>query len=102
MAELGIDISEQRSRSVNEFRDRGFDAVITVCDQAAKNCPIWVGRGHQVHMGFPDPAATIGSEAQRLETFSQVRDSLRNEVIGYLEQLEDGNTGARVLVPGRV
>jgi arsenate reductase len=89
MAELGIDISRQRSKSVDEFRDTDFDLVVTVCDQAAQNCPLWLGPGQVKHMGFPDPAAAIGSEAERLEVFRQVRDGLHQEVLRYLEEAED-------------
>ena len=89
MAELGIDISAQRSKSVDEFRDTDFDLVITVCDQAAQNCPLWLGPGQVKHKGFPDPAAAIGSEAERLEVFRQVRDGLHQEVLRYLEETEE-------------
>jgi arsenate reductase len=89
MAELGIDISRQRSKSVDEFRDTDFDLVITVCDQAAQNCPLWLGPGQVKHMGFPDPAAATGSEAERLEVFHQVRDGLRQEVSHYLKEIEE-------------
>ena len=93
MAELGIDISHQRSKSVDELRDAEFDSVITVCDQAARNCPLWLGPGRVKHMGFPDPAAAIGSEAERLTVFRQLRDSLRQEVLPYLvEEMEDSAT----------
>jgi arsenate reductase len=85
MAELGIDISEQRSKTVTEFREVDPDLVITVCDDAAKNCPLWLGRGRVVHMGFPDPAAAEGSEEEQLEVFRQVRDRLRQEVLAFLE-----------------
>jgi arsenate reductase len=86
MAELDIDISEQRSKSTDEFRDAPFDLVITVCDDAARNCPVWLGEGKAVHIGFPDPAAATGSEDEKLEAFRQVRDGLRQEVLAYLEQ----------------
>jgi arsenate reductase len=86
MAELGIDISAQRSKSVDELRDAEFDLVVTVCDHAAKNCPAWLGGGQVKHMGFPDPAAASGSEAERLEVFRRVRDAIREQVLGYLMQ----------------
>ena len=57
LRELGIDISQQRSKSIGEFAGQIFDVVITVCDDAAANCPVWLGRGRRVHIGFPDPAA---------------------------------------------
>jgi arsenate reductase len=90
MAELGIDISHQRSKAVDEFREAEFELVITVCDQAASNCPLWLGQGQAKHISFPDPAVAIGSEAGRLAVFRQVRDGLRQEVLYYLEEeIED-------------
>ncbi|MDY6875065.1 MAG: arsenate reductase ArsC [Chloroflexota bacterium] len=88
MAELGINISAQRSKPVSEFRDAEFDLVVTVCDDAARNCPVWLGKGKRVHLGFPDPAAATGSEEERLELFRQVRDGLRQQVFACLEQAE--------------
>ncbi len=88
MAELGIDISAQRSKSVEEFRDAEFDVVITVCDDAARNCPVWLGKGKKVHLGFPDPAAGTGSDGERLEVFRRVRDGLRQAVTAHLGQAE--------------
>jgi arsenate reductase len=90
MAELGIDISAQRSKSVGEFRDIEFDVVTTLCDDAARNCPLWLGSGQVKHMGFPDPAAATGSEDERLEVFRQVRDEIRQEVMHYPEEKEVG------------
>jgi len=89
MAELGIDISHQRSKSVAEFRDAEFDVVITLCDDAARNCPLWLGSGQVKHIGFPDPAAATGSEDERLEMFRQVRDRIRQEVIDHLAEMEE-------------
>lgn len=88
MAELGIDISGQRSKSVDAVSDRAFDRVVTVCDQAAKSCPAWLGGGHTRHIGFPDPAAARGSELERLEVFRQVRDGIRQRIFAYLGQEE--------------
>ena len=89
MAELGIDISDQRSKSVDEFRDADFDVVITVCDAAAENCPLWLGSGRVHHIGFPDPADASGTKEERLAVFRQVRDGLRRHVFRYLRELED-------------
>jgi arsenate reductase len=92
MAELDVDISDQRSKSADEFREVEFDLVVTVCDNAARNCPAWLGQGRVVHIGFPDPAAATGSEAEQLQVFRQVRDAIRQEVLGYLqESLADGS-----------
>jgi arsenate reductase len=90
MAELDIDISDQRSKSVEEFRDVAFDVVITVCDDAAENCPLWLGSGNVHHIGFPDPADATGSEEERMEVFREVREGLRREVLGYLRETVDG------------
>jgi arsenate reductase len=84
MAELGIDISSQRSKSTDEFRDAAFDRVITVCDHAAQNCPAWLGRGIVTHIGFPDPAKADGTDEERMAVFRQVRDGLREQVFAYL------------------
>ncbi len=88
MAELGIDISEQQSKSVDIFRGMDFDVVVTVCDHAAQNCPLWLGRGQVIHMGFPDPAAVEGSEVEQLEAFRRVRDGLRQRVFELLQSLD--------------
>jgi arsenate reductase len=84
LAELGIDSSKQWSKSTENFRGMDFDVVITVCDQAAKNCPVWLGQGRQIHMGFPDPAAAEGGNAAKMQVFRQVRDALREKVLAYL------------------
>jgi len=89
MAELGIDISGQRSKSVEEFQDQPFDVVITLCDSAAQECPVWLGPGRAIHMGFPDPAQADGIVEDRLEAFRRVRDGIREKVLGYLERMEE-------------
>jgi arsenate reductase len=91
MAELGIDISAQHSKSMDEFRDAEFDFVITLCDNAAQTCPLWLGPGRVKHSGFPDPAAATGSEDERLQVFRQVRDGIHQEVMHYLAEMEVGS-----------
>ena len=88
MAELGIDISAQRSKSVDEFREAAFDLIVTVCDDAARSCPVWLGKGKRTRLGFPDPAAATGSENERPEVFRRVRDGLRQKVFAHLERAE--------------
>ncbi len=88
MAELGLDISDQRSKSTEEFRETHLDLVITVCDHAAENCPAWLGAGHVVHIGYPDPAAAEGSKEKRLQVFRDVRDGIREKILTYLETWE--------------
>ncbi len=77
MKELGIDISGQRSKSVDEFRDQSFDYVLTVCDNANESCPIYPGHANRFHHSFEDPATVEGSEEQRLSAFRMVRDQIR-------------------------
>lgn len=77
MAEIGIDISAQRSKHVDEFRGQAFDYVITVCDHARDACPVFPGNGRRLHFSFPDPAAVHGDEATRLDAFRRVRDALQ-------------------------
>ena len=92
MDELGIDISGRRSKPVDEFRDTAFDLVVTVCDDAAENCPMWLGQGRVAHISFPDPARATGTRDERLAAFRRVRDEIRGQVIGFLEK-ETGDTG---------
>ncbi len=94
MAEAGIDISQGRSKSVNEFMGQEFDLVITVCDHAAENCPLWLGRGRRLHIGFPDPAAATGIESERLEVFRRVRDAIRDSILAVLTE-GTGDVGVR-------
>jgi arsenate reductase (thioredoxin) len=77
MRELGIDISCHRSKSVDEFKGRRFDYVLTVCDNAKESCPIFPGKTVAVHHNFEDPAALQGSEEERLALFRRVRDEIR-------------------------
>jgi arsenate reductase (thioredoxin) len=78
MSELGIDISGQRSKNVDEFDGQRFDYVITVCDNARESCPVFFGTAEKVHHSFDDPPApNIGTEEERMTIFRRVRDELR-------------------------
>jgi arsenate reductase len=78
MKELGIDISGHRSKHVDEFKDKSFDYVLTVCDNAKENCPLFPGKTKRIHKSFDDPAAFQGSETERLALFRRVRDEIRD------------------------
>ncbi|HVF56918.1 MAG TPA: arsenate reductase ArsC [Pyrinomonadaceae bacterium] len=80
MREIGIDISGQRSKSVDEFAGQKFDYVITVCDNARENCPVFPGRTKRLHWSFDDPAAAEGDAAERLSVFRRVRDEIRERL----------------------
>lgn len=77
MKELGIDISGQRSKHLDEFEGRQFDFVITVCDNARESCPVFFGGATRLHRNFDDPSAMDGSEEERTVVFRRVRDELR-------------------------
>ncbi len=77
MAELGVDISSQRSKGLNELEGRDFDFVVTLCDSARGACPFFPGGRTRLHKGFEDPSGAGGSEEERLEAFRRVRDGLR-------------------------
>jgi arsenate reductase len=80
MGEAGIDISAQRSKSVEEFTGQEFDYVLTVCDNAKENCPVFPGRTRRIHWSFEDPAAASGSAEKRLEVFRRVRDEMEERL----------------------
>mgnify|MGYP001016218339 CR=1 FL=1 len=84
LGEIGIQHSGD-SKSVDRFRGEEFDVVITVCDDAAENCPVWLGKGKRVHIGFPDPAKAEGGEDQKMAVFRQVRDDIRTQILDYLQ-----------------
>jgi arsenate reductase len=84
MREIGVDISHHRSKSADEFRGVAFDLVVTVCDDAAENCPVWLGKGHKAHQGFPDPARIRGNDEEIASAFRDVRDRMRAQVLDYL------------------
>lgn len=75
LADLGIDISHHRSKSVDEFATQSFDYIITVCDRARESCPIIPGNGERIHHSFPDPAAAPACNQPTI--FREVRDSIR-------------------------
>ena len=83
MAEIGIDISAQRSKHLDEYLNKNFDYIITLCDHAAKTCLLFPGPGERIHRGFPDPAAVEGTEEQRLEMFRKVRDQLKEFIRSF-------------------
>lgn len=76
MRELGIDIAEHRSKSIDEFIEQPFDYVITVCDNANQNCPIFPAATKRIHWSIEDPAAVDGDEQTRLQAFRNARDEL--------------------------
>jgi arsenate reductase len=77
MQEVGIDISDQYVKNVNDFVDRKIDYVVTVCDQAQDSCPFFPGAKTYIHKGFPDPSAFAGTEEEILEQIRKIRDEMK-------------------------
>ena len=86
MAEIGIDIGHHRSKSVDELAGEHFDLVITVCDQAAQQCPMFPGDAEVMHIGFPDPAKATGTEEEIMTVFRRVRNDLREHLVPLLRE----------------
>lgn len=84
LAELGIAHAGQ-SKSATTFRNVDFDLVVTVCDSAAEECPVWLGRGVRQHHSFPDPAKT-----DDMADFRAVRDAIDREIVALLRTHQDG------------
>jgi len=84
--EIGITHSGE-SKSTDQFREMEFDVVVTVCDDAAENCPVWLGKGKRVHLGFPDPAKAEGTDEEALAVFRSVRDAIAQKVPELLGQM---------------
>ena len=83
LSEIGIR-HEGRSKLADEFKGVDFDLVVTVCDSAAEECPIWLGKGRRTHHSFPDPAKAEGSDDEIMNVFRAVRDDIEKEMIALL------------------
>lgn len=83
MKKIGIDISAHRSKSVSEFEGKKFDTVITVCDSAAKECPVFPG-SQRIHWSIWDPGSVTGSHEERLAAFCRMRDELASRLREFL------------------
>lgn len=87
MQEAGVDISGGHPKSVAQFLGQPFDFVITVCDDADKNCPNFRGKvGKRVHIGFPDPAKATGTDEQKMAVFRAVRDDIQKRFREYYDK----------------
>ncbi len=84
MREIGIDIADHTSNDLQEYLGESFDYVITVCDNAAKNCPVFPGPARRMHWPFSDPAGATGGEDEILEEFRRVRDQIGRQVETWL------------------
>jgi arsenate reductase len=89
MAAVGIDISQARSKHLNEYLGHDFDYVITVCDSANESCPIFPGDPQRIHWSFPDPSAAAGSEDERYRAFERVRDEIAVRLRTWVQLLQE-------------
>lgn len=88
MAEAGVDISSQTSKHVDELLWIDFDYVITLCDNARQQCPVFPGRAKLIHKGFEDPVAVLGSEEKILQAYRKIRDDIKEFIQTLPESLE--------------
>ena len=84
MREAGIDITTQHSKSVDEYAGQAFDYVITVCDNARAQCPVYPAQTERIHWSFDDPAASDGDSSARLAVFRRVRDEIRVRLRAFI------------------
>jgi arsenate reductase len=85
MKEIGIDISEQKSKSMNQFLNEEFDAIITLCEEAAISCPAFPGKGKRLHWPLEDPAAAVGSTEERMAVFRRTRGEIKSKIEEFLK-----------------
>ncbi len=86
LKEIGID-HQGYSKNADQFRNIDFDLVVTVCDDAAENCPVWLGKGKRVHMGFPDPAKAAGNDEEVLRVFRAVLYDMMQKISDLMTKM---------------
>jgi len=84
LAEIAIQ-HQGRSKLADEFRGEDFDLVVTVCDSAAEECPVWIGKGKRMHYSYPDPAKAEGMDEEIMNAFRTVRDTMEKEIAALLK-----------------
>ncbi len=90
MHEIGVDISANKSKHANRFRDERFDLVVTVCDHAAQNCPVFPHAKQTVHWPFDDPSFIEGTDEDKLNAFCNTRDEIATRIQEYLIVFHSG------------
>ncbi len=88
LKEIELDISGNRSKSIDEFSDNEIDFVLTVCDNAKETCPIFPAKTKRIHHAFEDPAEVEGTDNKRLEAFRKVRDGIANYLTEFVKEIE--------------
>jgi len=90
MREIGIDIGDQQSKTLDRYLGQPFDAVITVCDQANETCPVFLEATERLHWSFPDPSQAAGTDEEQLAVYRAVRDAIR---VRIERELIEGSAG---------
>ena len=85
MKEIGIDISNHRSKNLSEFDGQMFDYVITLCGSANETCPLYIGGTTKTHIGFDDPAKVNGTPEEILNEFRRVRDEIKDKLTAFFQ-----------------
>lgn len=88
LKEIGIDISKNRSKHVNEFKDMKFDYVVTVCDSAKETCPFHPAGKKIIHKSFPNPAEFHGSDEEKTKLFRRLRDDIKEWIVEVFKDLD--------------
>ncbi len=89
MSESGIDISNQYSKTVNEFLEEDFSYVITVCDGAKERCPVFPGKYDAIHWSIEDPASAEGTESEKMTDFRRVRQNILERVNSFISDMHE-------------
>ncbi|MGD8759489.1 MAG: arsenate reductase ArsC [Anaerolineales bacterium] len=95
MAEVGLDLSKAKSKSLRVFLDQPFDYVVTVCDAAARSCPTFPGKATRLHWPFRDPTTTVGDENTRLAAFRDLSHQMRKKIEAFLLETASQDEGHR-------
>ena len=89
MAEKGIDISHQKTKSVKKFMNQSFDYIITVCDNARESCPLFPGEAQYIHWNIEDAALAEGKTEDKLKKFREARDDIEKHILNFLKEVKD-------------
>ena len=89
MAEKGIDISHQKTKSVKKFLNQSFDYIITVCDNARESCPLFPGEAQYIHWNIEDAALAEGKTEDKLKKFREARDDIEKHILNFLKEVKD-------------
>jgi arsenate reductase (thioredoxin) len=91
MQEIGIDISQQRSKNLSAFDGQNFDYVITLCGSANETCPLYIGGAKKIHIGFDDPTKVQSNAEDTLREFRRVRDEIKEKMTAFFKSQDIGN-----------